>query len=111
MKELGGFLAHLLLLAFGVALVLRAGRLEAQGNLVEAKRTVRRGGWVAAIGAPVAAVGAGSLPAHPAVVAIVMLVSGFAAWLAGLAGKPRPTGWAAAGLFVLGVVVAVASVR
>ena len=110
MKALGGFLAHLLL-AFGIALELRAGRLEADGNLVEARRTARRGGWIAAVGAPVAAVGAGLLPFHGAVVAGAMLASGFAALLAGLSGKPRPTGWAAAGLLAAGVIVAIASVR
>ncbi|HEX4826434.1 MAG TPA: hypothetical protein VFV19_19195 [Candidatus Polarisedimenticolaceae bacterium] len=111
MKDLGAFLAHLLLLAFGVAMVLSAGRLEAEGRLVEAKRTARRGGWMAAVGAPVGAVGAATLPAYGAFVAIALLVSGFAAWLAGLSGKPRPTGWAAAVLLFVGVVVAIASVR
>ena len=111
MKELGGFLTHLLLLAFGVGMVLSAGRLEARGSLVEARRTARRGGWIAVVGAPVGAVGAGLLTKYGAIVAISLLASGFAALLAGLSGKPRPTGWAAAALFLVGVVVAVASVR
>jgi hypothetical protein len=40
-----------------------------------------------------------------------MLASGFAALLAGLSGKPRPTGWAALLMLAAGVVVALSAVR
>jgi hypothetical protein len=40
-----------------------------------------------------------------------MLASGIAALLAGLSGKPRPTGWAAGFLLLAGVVVALFAVR
>ena len=41
----------------------------------------------------------------------LLLASGFAALLAGVSGKPRPTGWAAAGLLALAVIVALSAVR
>ena len=111
MNALSKFAPHLLLLAMGCGLVVRAGRLEAGGALVEARRLARRGGWLSALGALVAAVGALALPdeAGPRrlVAAGLLLASGFAALLAGLSGKPRPTGWAALGLLLAGAVVAV----
>jgi hypothetical protein len=115
MKELLKFFPHLLILAMGSGMVVRAGRLEAEGRLVEARRVARNGGFLAALGALVAAAGAGALPeaagAARGLVAGLMIAAGFAALLAGLSGKPRPTGWAAAGLLVAGAVVAIASVR
>jgi hypothetical protein len=108
------FLPHLLLLAMGCGMVVRAGRLESGGELVQAKRVVRQGGWLAAFGSLLAAVGAAALPSSGGargLVAGLMLGAGLAAWLAGLSGKPRPTGWAALALFVAGAVVGVASVR
>jgi hypothetical protein len=115
MKELLPFFPRLLFLAFGCGMVVQAGRLEAEGRLVEAKRVARNGGFLAALGSLVAAVGAAALPASAGVsrgiVAGLMLAAGFAALLAGLSGKPRPTGWAAAALLAAGAVVAVASVR
>lgn len=99
----------------GCGMVLRAGRLEAEGRLVEARRAARGGGFVAAIGSLLAAAGAAGLPAERGasrgVVAALMLASGFAALLAGLSGKPRPTGWAALLLLAGGVIVALCAVR
>ena len=111
MQGLARFLPHLLVLALGIATLIRAGRLEASGRLVEARRTARTAGWLGAIGATVAAAGAMLLPAWQGAVALTMLAAGFVALLAGLAGKPRPTCWAALGLLLAGVVVALASVR
>jgi hypothetical protein len=95
--------------------VLRAGRLEAGGQLIEARRGARQGGFVAALGSVLAAAGVFALPASvgPAhgVAAGLLLGSGFAALLAGLSGKPRPTGWAAAFLLAAGVIVALSAVR
>ena len=109
------FLSRLLLLAMGCGLILRAGRLEAGGQLAEAKRAARQGGFLAALGALVAAAGAAAMPpsagAARGLVAGLFLASGFAALLAGLAGKPRPTGWAAMALLAAGVVVAAYAVR
>jgi hypothetical protein len=109
------FLSRLLLLAMGCGLVLRAGRLEAAGQLTESRRGARSGGFLAAIGSLVAAAGAASLPGAGGnerwIAAVCFLASGAAALLAGLSGKPRPTGWAAAALAAAGVVVAAWSVR
>jgi len=115
MIAIGSFLSRLLFLAMGCGLILRAGRLEADGKLDEARRGARSGGFLAALGSLLAAVGAASLPeaAGPArgLVAGLFLGAGAAALLAGLSGKPRPTGWAAMALLAAGVVVAVYAVR
>jgi len=109
------FLSRLLFLAMGCGLVLRAGRLEAAGELEQSRRGARAGGFVAALGSLVAAAGAASLPAasgrERGIAAACFLASGAAALLAGLSGKPRPTGWAAAALAAAGVVVAAMTVR
>jgi len=109
------FLPRLLFLAMGCGMVVRAGRLEAEGRLFEARRGARHGGFLAALGSLLAAAGAFGLPASgrlsPGWVAGLMLASGFAALLAGLSGKPRPTGWAALALLLGGVVVALLVVR
>jgi hypothetical protein len=111
MNALAKFAPHLLLLAMGCGLVVRAGRLEAGGALIEAKRLARRGGWLSLLGSLVAAVGALALPdaagAGRFAAAGLLLAAGFAALLAGLSGKPRPTGWAALGLLAAGAAVAV----
>lgn len=110
MDEFLRFLPAVLFQAMGCGMILRAGRLEASGALVESKRTVRRGGWLASIGSLVAAVGAAALahgaPRPRAAAAIALLASGGSALLAGLSGKPRPTGYAAAVLLVAGVLAA-----
>jgi hypothetical protein len=109
------FLARLAFLAMGCGLVLRAGRLEAEGRLVEAQRGARQGGFLAALGSLLGAAGAAALPETPGrtrgLVAALILTSGAAALLAGLSGKPRPTGWAAVALLVAGAVVALLAVR
>jgi hypothetical protein len=109
------FLSRLLFLAMGCGMVLRAGRLEAAGLRKEAKGGARQGGFIGALGALVAAVGAAAMPpesgAARGVVAGLFLASGFAVLLAGLSGKPRPTGWAAMALLAAGVVVAAYAVR
>jgi hypothetical protein len=108
-------LSHLLLLAMGCGLVLRAGRLEAAGELEQSRRGARSGGFLAALGALVAAAGAASLETasgpERGIAAVCFLASGGAALLAGLSGKPRPTGWVAAALAAAGVVVAALGVR
>ena len=111
MSAFFSFLARLLFLAMGCGMVLGAGRMEAEGRLEEAKRRARQGGFLAAVGSLLAAVGAAALPSQRGVVAVLMLVSGFAALLAGLSGKPRPTGWAALALLLAGIVVALIAVR
>ena len=115
MSAFVSFLPRLLFLAMGCGMVLRAGRLEAEGRLVEARRGARHGGFLAALGSLLAAAGAAALPAGSGalrgLVAALMLASGFAALLAGLSGKPRPTGWAALALLVGGIVVALYAVR
>jgi len=115
MTAFASFLSRLLFLALGCGLVLRAGRLEAEGKLEEARRGARNGGFLAALGSLVAAVGAAALPegtgASRGLAAALFLAAGAAALLAGLAGKPRPTGWAAMALLAAGVVVALYAVR
>ena len=115
MSAFVSFLPRLLFLAMGCGMVLRAGRLEGEGHLVEARRGARHGGFLAALGSLLAAVGARGLPegagTSRGLVAALMLASGFAALLAGLSGKPRPTGWAALALLVGGIVVALYAVR
>jgi hypothetical protein len=115
MSAFVSFLSRLLFLALGCGMVVRAGRLEADGRLVEARRGARHGGFLAALGSLLAAAGAAGLPAEGGVsrgvVAALMLASGFAALLAGLSGKPRPTGWGALLLLVAGVIVALSTVR
>jgi hypothetical protein len=115
MSAFVSFLPRVLFLAMGCGMVVRAGRLESDGRLFEARRGARNGGFLAALGSLLAAAGALGLPANGGasrgVVAGLMLASGFAALLAGLSGKPRPTGWAALALLASGVVVALVAVR
>jgi hypothetical protein len=115
MNALVSFLPRILFLAMGCGMVIGAGRMEAEGRLEEARRKARQGGFLAAIGSLLAAAGAAGLPAAAGsgrgIVAGLVLASGFAALLAGLAGKPRPTGWAALALLAAAVVVALLLVR
>ncbi len=111
MSTFFSFLPRLLFLALGCGMVVGAGRMEAEGRLEEARRRVRQGGFLAAVGSLLAAVGSAALPTNGGLVAALVLASGFAALLAGLSGKPRPTGWAALALLVAGVVVALLAVR
>jgi hypothetical protein len=109
------FLPRLFFLAMGCGLVLRAGRLEAAGSLLEARRSARQGGFLAALGALFGAASVFALPEgarhEREIAAGLLLASGFAALLAGLSGKPRPTGFAAAALLAAAIVVALAAVR
>jgi hypothetical protein len=115
MSAFFSFLPRVVFLAMGCGMVVNAGRMEAEGRLEEARRRARQGGFLAILGSLLAAAGAAGLPMNggkgPVVVAGLMLASGFAALLAGLSGKPRPTGWAALGLLLGGVVVALYAVR
>jgi hypothetical protein len=111
MSAFVSFLPRVLFLAMGCGMVVSAGRMEAEGRLEAARRRARQGGFLAALGSLLAAVGAAALPAQGGVVAALMLASGFAALLAGLSGKPRPTGWAALALLLAGIVVALYAVR
>ena len=92
--------------------ILRAGVHERAGRLDEARRLVRRSGIALAIGAVLTAiiVGAHGLTALPSETmepvwllssAALVLLAGWSALLAGLSGKPRPTGQAALLLWVL----------
>ncbi len=115
MSAFFSFLGRLLFLAMGCGLLLRAGRLESAGQLEQSRRTARQGGFLAVFGSLFAAAGAFVLPASPGRArewtAVLLLGAGAAALLAGLSGKPRPTGWAALALVLAGIVVALWAVR
>lgn len=107
--------------AFGCRRVLAAGAAESRGDLERSRRLARSGGKTAAAGAlawavltAILAVRAGAAGAGTEAAvwrfapALPALAAGGWALLAGLSGKPRPTGWfaaaawaAAAGLFVV----------
>lgn len=100
----------------GGALLLRAGAVEKRGLLEAARRIARRGGMAMGGGA-LLELGAGvvlslSIGRGPAVwpLAATALVAaagaGFAGLLAGLAGKPRPTGALAVILLLVAAVLA-----
>jgi hypothetical protein len=91
--------------AAGFAAILLAGRREARGELEEARRLVRLGGWPALAGATSLALLSGGAAPLPLVSASLLVLSGFAAMLAGLSGKPRPTGHFAALLFAAGLLL------
>jgi hypothetical protein len=67
--------------------------------------------FLAAVGSLLAAAGAAGLPAQRGVVASLLLACGFAALLAGLSGKPRPTVGPRWRLLAAGIVVALFAVR
>lgn len=95
--------------AEGCRRLLAAGTAESRGDLVAARALARSGGKVAAIGSAAWAAASAILalielgptagwllaPAGPA------LATGFLALLAGLSGKPRPTGYFAAAAWVV----------
>jgi hypothetical protein len=97
----------------GAFLVLAAGRAERAGDLERARRVARRGGFLMAGGAVVAiAAGSSTLLLAGSRTANTFLLwaslttaaaAGFAGLLAGLAGKPRPTGYLAAALLATSV--------
>lgn len=103
----------------GAFLVLTAGRAEHAGDLERARRVVRQGGFLMVGGALVAIAGGGAtlfvtgLQRVDATLvcagAVTAAAAGFAGLLAGLAGKPRPTGYLAAALLAAGGVIWVAT--
>ena len=104
--EFLAFLAVCVVAGFeGGSRLLWAGRLEARGRIDEARAMSRRGGLVLAGASALTAVSAfasaGAIPAS------LLLGAAFAALLAGLSRKPRPTGWLAAILFLAGVLTAI----
>jgi hypothetical protein len=98
-----GQTASALVAATGFSIILLAGRREARGKLREARRLARLGGWPALAGALSLALLSSVLPA------LLLAPSGFAGLLAGLSGKPRPTGQIAAILFAAGLLLLVAA--
>jgi hypothetical protein len=103
-----------LLSAPGAFLVLAAGRAEHSGDLATARREVRRGGFLMAggavveIGAILSTLWLSGFTRDGALLLWASLstagAAGFAGLLAGLAGKPRPTGYLAAALLMISVV-------
>jgi hypothetical protein len=91
--------------ATGFLLILLAGRREARGDLQAARRLVRLGGWPAFSGALSLALLAGLADPLAIAGAMTFAVSGCAGLLAGLSGKPRPTGQFAAALFIAGLLI------
>ncbi len=95
----------------GCGAILYAGSRERAGDLVAARRIARRGGFVQA------AATALQLAISPwlawAACGTVLLsvgllasgLSGAGGLLAGLSGKPRPTGWVAAALWLSGLIL------
>ena len=120
--------ASLVAQARGCALVLRAGRLESRGEECEARTYARRRGFVAGAAAlgsalfaawlalaltshadPLTAVPHSACVTACGVGTLGAALSGFAALLAGLSGKPRPTGQAASALlFVASIALTLA---
>jgi hypothetical protein len=98
-----------LVAATGFLLILFAGRCEARGKLEEARRLVRLGGWPALAGSFSLVILGGVAGAQAVYAAILFCLAGFAGLLAGLSGKPRPTGQIAATLFLAGLLVLAAS--
>ena len=110
------WLSFALMTAWGCTLLLVAGHDEARGRLHRAARRARTGGLVSAIGtlgqvvvgiAALVSITAGANALVPALLVTTSLLFGFGAGsaglLAGLSGKPRPSGGAAAVLLVLAV--------
>jgi putative Mn2+ efflux pump MntP len=103
----------------GCAMVIMAGQAERRGSLERARRDVRRGGFLMAAGAVIQALpGVVSLAlvgiSSPEAVSLsasatTILAAGCAGLLAGLSGKPRPTGYLAAVLVVASAVAWIAS--
>jgi len=125
----GAFTAAGAVAATGCHLVLHAGRLEGGGRLVASRELVRAGGKTMFLGADLAvaltlaslldpsgptraALASGGAPAAAALFlgASGCAAGGFAGLLAGISGKPRPSGPVAAGLYVAGQLVLVSAV-
>jgi hypothetical protein len=113
------YLAGGLVTVPGCAMVIMAGRSERGGNLERASHEVRRGGFLMAAGSVIQALSGivslavvgipspGALALSASATAI--LAAGCAGLLAGLSGKPRPTGYLAAALVVASAVAWLAS--
>jgi hypothetical protein len=96
--------------AVGFFLILSAGRHEARGELVSAARLVRLGGWPALAGAVSLALLSCRGDRMTIGAALAFCLSGFAGLLAGLSGKPRPTGQVAALMFIAGLIMIAAAI-
>jgi len=94
-----------LVAATGFLLILLAGRREAAGDLQAARRLARLGRWPALAGALSLALL--SCRANPLAIVCSTLfaLAGLSGLLAGLSGKPRPTGQIAAILFAAGLLL------
>jgi hypothetical protein len=107
-------LAALVVESLGCVGLLRAGLLEARGLLEGARTASRSAGFVTIAAGATAAVAALVPPGPPfpsrLAVPALALAAGWIALLAGLAGKPRPSGNAAAAL-VAGALIALCLVR
>lgn len=125
----GAFTAAGAVVAAGCHLVLHAGRLEGGGRLLASRELVRVAGKTMFLGADLvvaltlaslldpagptrAALASGGAPAAAALFlgAAGCAAGGFAGLLAGISGKPRPSGPVAAGLYVAGQLVLVSAV-
>ena len=107
-------LAALVVESLGCAGLLRAGLLEARGLLEEAATAARGAGFVTIAAGAIAAVAALLPPGPPfpsrLAAPVLALAAGWIALLAGLAGKPRPSGGTAA-VLVAGALIALCLVR
>ena len=120
----GAFSAAAAAVSSGCWLVLCAGRREARGEVPAAERLARLGGktmflgaaaWLVLCGASLLGLPAGSrralfahamLPAYGLLVGAIGLgLAGFVGLLAGLSGKPRPSGPLAALLYALALIL------
>jgi hypothetical protein len=103
----------------GCLLLLNAGRLERLGRLHPARQQSRRGGLVTCAGLlglitlVLSMPSAGYTFSRPTMLTGTLLLAGsaLAGLLAGLSGKPRPTGWFAGLLYLLGLLVLIAGGR
>jgi len=100
----------------GCCLILLAGRRERLGRLDEARTLARSGGFVMLAGELILAAACAVVPSiRPAPLPVLagtvlaFAVAGLVGLLAGLSGKPRPSGHVAATLHLAGLVVLVAT--
>ena len=119
------YLILLIAQTWGLFQVLKGGQEEARGEVMRGARSARLGGFVAASAAcATVAVGPGVLAFVPDSIRSWMfstgggmpmialatslgltVFTGFLCGLAGLSGKPRPTGWIAAFVWLLTVMI------
>jgi hypothetical protein len=110
--QITSLIAAIVAAAAGFLTILLAAGREARGELRVARRLVRLGGWPATAGAFGTAVLIHTAASGPLAIASAVLIcsAGLAGLLAGLSGKPRPTGHFAAGLFLAGLLLLLAAV-